>query len=114
MNHIDKRVIIATLRMVLFEEYISSHTQPTKVAQLVKANARMCGRGARSPVRILPLVKYPDLPNASYCKHGQHPEVWVPMKSPKGLAMEGSSVIKIYIYIYIGSYTHSLQLSDLF
>ena len=25
---------------------------------------------------------------------GQHPEVWVPMESPKGLAMEGSSVIQ--------------------
>ena len=26
-----------------------------------------------------------------------HPNVWVPMESPKGLAMEGSSVIYIYI-----------------
>ena len=29
-----------------------------------------------------------------YGRGGQHPEVWVLMKSPKGLAIEGSSVIK--------------------
>ncbi|RVW78055.1 ADP-ribosylation factor GTPase-activating protein AGD3 [Vitis vinifera] len=67
--------------------------QPARVAQLVRANARMCGRGARSWVRILPLVKYPDLPGAGCCGRGHHPKVWVPMESPKGLAMEGSSVL---------------------
>ena len=63
------------------------------MAQLVRANARMCGRGARSWVRILPLVKYPDLPGAGCCGRGHHPEVWVPMESPKGLVMKGPSVI---------------------
>ena len=54
----------------------------------------MCGKGTRSQVQILWLVKYTDLPSASCSGCGQHPEVRVPMESPKGLAMKGSSVLK--------------------
>ncbi|RVW46863.1 hypothetical protein CK203_075692 [Vitis vinifera] len=48
----------------------------------------MCGRGARSWVQILLLVKYLDLHGASCYGHGQHPEVWVSMESFKSLTME--------------------------
>ena len=54
----------------------------------------MCGRGAWSQVRILSLIEYLDLPDASCYQCGEHPKIWVPMESPKGLVMEVSSVIK--------------------
>lgn len=61
---------------------------------MVRVKARMCGKGTRSQVQILSLVKYTDLPGASCSGCGQNPEVRVPMESPKGLAMKGSSVFK--------------------
>ena len=67
--------------------------KPAKVAQLVKVNAKMCGRGVRFWVWILPLVKYLNLHGVG-CWRSQYPKIWVPIESPKGLAIEGSLVIK--------------------
>lgn len=37
---------------------------------------------------------YSELRGAGCGGHIQHPKVWVPMESPKGSAMEGSSLLK--------------------
>lgn len=57
----------------------------------------MHGRGALSQVWFLLVVECLRLPNVSCDRCNQHPKVWVPMKNPKDLAMEGFSVMYIYI-----------------
>ena len=47
------------------------------------------------------LIKWGQDTRCCLLRGSLHPNVWVPMESPKGLAMEGSSVIYIYIYIYL-------------
>ena len=70
----------------------------------------MCGRGARSWVQILLLVKYLDLHGASCYGHGQHPKVWVSMESFKSLTMEcflgykkKKKKKKVYTYLFATS-----------
>lgn len=54
----------------------------------------MCGIGTQYQIWILLWGRYPELPGPGCGGHSQHPKVWVPMKSPKGSAMEGSLVFK--------------------
>lgn len=55
---------ITQVRLSIFEE--KKGFEACQGAQLVKANARICGRGARSWVRFVLLVECPGLFGASY------------------------------------------------